>query len=170
MSLAAKLKAVRWLRVIGIWEMVGGVWGLLVLLQSVPMLREKGDSPIIIGLFFGFSAASFAAGMNLIRGEPFGRKLSLIVQGMQILNLRSLAIGWQAILGPFALLWWDGASGVGLQLGATAQLFFASPDRVTLIALTLIACVFFLLLVDAPRGVTTASEPGAADRSLGASP
>jgi len=148
MSFSDKLRAVNWIRLIALWEMIGGVWGMVLLLQLVPAMREVNVSSATVGAFFAFTASSFAGGLMLLKGERFGRRLSLMVQGAQILSLRTPVFGWQVILGPFALLGWNGGDQFGLQVGATVKLIFDFSDNVTLIALNLIASAFFLCLID----------------------
>lgn len=161
MLVVSKLKVVKWSRVIALWQIVGGGFAFLSLLQSVPAFRAA-DTPVVLEmLLFAFCATTAAAGLGLYKHKPWGRRLSLLVQGMQIVGIRIPLLGWYAVLGPFLTLWWNGSDAWGINAGAKVELWLAFTDQPALISLNLVAAAFFLLLVDEPHATSGDAASGA---------
>ena len=133
---------------IALWEILGGLIGMLVVLRLFGSVEDTTVSK----LFFAFAlcgcVVSVVAGAALLCGLPLGRYLSLIIQGLQFTQF---SFGWclyYFVIGPM------------LQLGFTNQVrfwaIFAVAPRVAFqwngssqpfAAFNLFACgAFFYLL------------------------
>jgi len=85
---------------IGLWEILGGLIGALVMLR---LFGSVEDSPLA-KLFYGFALSgcvlSVVAGGALLHGLSLGRYLSLLVQGLQFTQF---SFGWclyEFVIGP----------------------------------------------------------------------
>ena len=85
---------------IGLWQILGGLIGTLVVLH---LFGSVDDSPLSM-LFFGFALCgcvlSVVAGVALLAGLALGRYLSLIVQALQFTQF---SLGWclyDFVIGP----------------------------------------------------------------------
>src|SRR5258708_42503 len=82
----------KWDKLVAWSELLGGIFGLLILLPVAAIQRGNVLTPIYyIGAGFGFLLAMIA-GWRLLRGKPFGRELSVVVQILQVVQI--IANGW----------------------------------------------------------------------------
>jgi hypothetical protein len=133
---------------IGLWEILGGLIGTLVVLHLFGSIDDSPLSKLFFGFALGGSVLSAVAGGALLGGLALGRYLSLIVQGLQFTQF---SFGWclyDFVIGPM------------LQVGFTNQgrlwAIFAVAPRVAFqwngssqpfAAFNLFACGAFFYLV-----------------------
>lgn len=149
---------INWPRYIGIWEVIGGAWGLVVFGQAEARTENAASALIVFALGIG-AATSLVAGIALLRGRAVGRTLSLVVQATQLVGASFGVVSYQLILGPYVRLWWDFSDRVGVAVGATAagaiSLFGNTPPS---LAVNLLSVVLFLTLVGSPPAPITSQD------------
>jgi hypothetical protein len=85
---------------IGGWEVLGGLLGTAAILNLFGEISNTAAAKTLFALILGMCAFSIVAGAMLLLGVSAGRPLSLIVQGVQILQF---SFGWcrfELLIGP----------------------------------------------------------------------
>lgn len=72
-----------WVRIIAVLEIVGGVFGLVLVVWQLAVAPFNVISLLLAPVAAGIYVLSFVAGVGLWRGSTFGRKASIIVQTIQ---------------------------------------------------------------------------------------
>ena len=94
---------------IGLWEILGGLLGMLLALRMFGSVDDSLLPKLLWGFVLGGCVLSVLAGLALIRGLPLGRYLSFAIQALQ---LTQFSFGWCV---------YDFVIGSQLQFGFTNQ-------------------------------------------------
>lgn len=89
-----------WITTIGWWEVIGGVTGCVRTLLLWDTVDDTTLSVMLYVLVLCGCALSVLAGVALLRVWPSGRRLSLLIQGLQFLQF---SFGWLSfvfVIGP----------------------------------------------------------------------
>lgn len=163
-------------RVVGVWQMLGGAiaamsWLLAVMRLSIGSWR--GGLIIVGGI--ALAVLSFIAGYGLLRRNSTAILLSLCIQALQVVGLGKGNFIYQLAMGPYVdvtIFWWHRLSlllGFQTRLSLRALPVTYAPD---VVAINLFACACLLIVLrygaresDAsavPTGGTPSTPPAAA--------
>lgn len=121
-------------RIIAIWEMVGGLLGIIFTVQYMFILSVKPAQLLFSALFIGLYVLSGVAGFYLWKNQRRGISLSMLMQVLQ-LPLFSIPVLITYIftlpLGLVPLIY-GGSTGSGTEIGVHLQLFVLPEWALTL--------------------------------------
>ena len=148
----------RWLRVIAVWQMIGGAIAAVTFLDAVRTVPEHQTVAVALVLLGAAAAVGAAlAGFGLFRGRPGALVPSLVAQGLQLVGFNLGTTVFQLTLGPYlyaTILWGERAS---LQVGFMPKLlvrFGLEASGTGAVAINLLACwCFWRLLWAEPQDV-----------------
>lgn len=137
-----------WLRqVIAASEIVGGLFALAAIISAIRADDHHIGTALLLAVL---SALSITAGIQLWRDRQLGYRLSLLLQGAQMLQLRSAALVYRVVLGFQLTVWVREGVGVSMIQGVGASVAIATGAESWLIGANLCAVGAFLLL-ESPR-------------------
>jgi hypothetical protein len=159
----------RWIRTVGVWQIIGGAAAAISWLDLYRRLPEHQFTSDLILLFAIFIAlASILLGAGLVKNRTEAVGPSLIVQAMQLVGFSTGDIVYQLTLGPYfdvTILWWRTLNViVGFQPRLTVR-WNIQPAAQAGVAIDLLACFcFWTLLWYEPMPATgTASSEAVGD-------
>jgi len=106
-----------WHRIVGGWQILGGVAGAITILERMPRAGLSVDTKAVIYLTVPpFCALSALAGWSLIRGQALGRarSVSVVIGILQLVGFRLEEVAYRLALGPYVFLNIIPNHGIGL--------------------------------------------------------
>ena len=168
------MSATRWIRIIAVWQMVGGALAAVTFLdavRAVPAHQPISLALVLLGSVVAGGAA--LAGWGLYRGRPEALVPSLVAQGLQVLGFNLGTGVYQLTLGPYlyaTIVWGQRASSdVGFMPRLLVQ-FGRGPTGAGAAAINLLACWCFWRLLWAEPEHVRAAAPAPVAPSAGGSP
>jgi hypothetical protein len=107
-----------WPRTLAWWQIIGCAMGLLAFVGQVS--GPSIGSVVIFGAVFGgISVMAMRAGVDILRGTPNARRLSIATQALQLVWFSFGNFVYQLALAPYVVLWYGFERSVKLNLGWT---------------------------------------------------
>lgn len=161
----------RWLRRIGVWQMMGGALSVVGFLDGLTRLPSVGGrSGVIVGVGVGLGTLAIIAGRALYQMRAVAIRPSLLIQAVQLVGFATSTSLVQLTLGPYVYLTLRSDNGVSLQAGFMPQLQFhmdTTYDIAPGIAINCLALYCFIRLLYTElrpgRPETEAQEAAAAN-------
>lgn len=154
-----------WIKGISIVEIIGGVVGILFMVYVAVSSDFALNVMVIIPIGLAIFVLSLIAGVSLWRNTEFGRKVSIVVQFLQLVKVMSPAFTFMFSFGfdlfPHLTLV-DGFSTIGIQFRflADGQFFLMSEGRPIFIGVSIPAIIALIKLQNYRiEDSTSASEP-----------
>jgi hypothetical protein len=143
-----------WLRIISILEIVGGIFGIIILIWWFLVSPFNIYSLLIAPIPIAICIFSILAGYWLWIGNRFGRTASIIVQAIQLPKIFSSFVIFMFSFGfdvwvQFLILN-NGLSNFGVEFRFLAfnQLFFNVENAPTGVGISITALIFLMMLIN----------------------
>ncbi len=136
----------RAMRIIGVWQMAGGIFAAVSFLDAVRLLpRHQPTLVVLVIVAIGLSLGTAAAGYGLFRRKPGALAPSLVAQGLQLVGFGIGTWSYQLTLGPYVYLTMIWGQRFGLETGFMPRftLYWATPGVPAGAAVNLLACWCF---------------------------
>ena len=165
------MKQRNWLKLIGAWQIIGGIYSAITFLDTVPALGITADRRVVLATFLlAICALSILAGRALLAGSQAGLRASLLVQGIQLAGASTGATAFQLTLGPYVYLAMIWGERLGLDFGfAPRFLWFtnATDAPPAGVVINLLALFFgWKLLRHEPAVAASPPDSGAPESSM----
>ena len=149
--LAELLHPARWIRAVGVWQIIGGAAAAATWLDVYGRLPDhEFMSDLILLLAIFIALVSILLGIGLVKRRAEAVIPSLFVQALQLVGFSTGDLVYQLTLGPFfdvTILWWHRLSVIA---GFQPQLmlrFNVQPVSEAGVAIDLFACFCFWMLL-----------------------
>jgi len=126
----AKWLSRRWITVVGWSELIGGSGAGMWFVFENRSTPSQGLPGLALLGALAFCATSCLAGVQLLRGRPSGRALSIAVQAAQVLRVVVAGVAWRATAGLAMTVWYSKPGGWDALIGATAAFRAAHASAV----------------------------------------
>ena len=149
--LAELFHPAKWIRTVGVWQIVGGAAAGVTWLDLYRRLQEHEFLSDLILLFAIFIAlASILLGVGLVKRRTEAVVPSLFVQALQLVGFSTGDLVYQFTLGPYfdvMILWWHRFEVIaGIQPRLTVRFNVGSAGEAG-VAIDLLACFCFWILL-----------------------
>lgn len=149
--LAELLHPAKWIRAVGVWQIIGGVAASITWLDLYRRLPDhEFGSDLILLLAIFVALASILLGIALIKRRAEAVVPSLFVHSLQLIGFSTGDVIYQLTLGPYfdvTILWWHRLSVIaGIQPRLTLG-FNVQPAGEAGVAIDLLACFCFWTLL-----------------------
>jgi hypothetical protein len=149
--LAELLQPARWIRAVGVWQILGGIAGAMTWFGVYRRISEHyflSDLILLLAIFIAL--ASILLGVGLVKRRAGAVVPSLFVQALQLVGFSTGDLVYQFTLGPYfdvMILWWHRLSiiaGFAPRLTLRVNVQAAGEAGV---AIDLFACFCFWMLL-----------------------
>ena len=153
-----------WVRIIAVLEIVGGVFGLGLVVWQLLAAPSNVFLLLLAPIATGIYILSLVAGVGLWRGSTFGRKASIVVQSVQAPKVISPLVTFAFSFGlDFWIhqLWYEGMTNLGFnfRLLAFYQLSINVPAPIGLgVSITALVSLVLLRRYD-PNSISAMDMP-----------
>jgi len=149
--LAELLQPARWIRAVGVWQIIGGAAAAMTWLDLYRRLDDHQFlSDLILLLAIFVALASILRGIGLVKRRTEAVVPSLFVQALQLVGFSTGDLVYQLTLGPYfdvTILWWHRLSVIaGFAPRLTVRFNVGSVGEAG-VAIDLFACFCFWMLL-----------------------
>lgn len=149
--LARLLQPAKWIRAVGVWQIVGGAVAAITwldLYRQLPQHALLTDVILLLAIFIAL--ASILLGVALVKRRAGAVVPSLLIQGLQLVGFSTGSLIYQLRLGPYfdvtILSWHRFAVIAGFRPQLTLRFNVQSAGEAG-IAIDLVACFCFWMLL-----------------------
>ena len=141
-----------WMKIIAVLEIIGGIFGMLLVVWILAMTPFNPLSLLILPIVVAIYVLSLIAGIALWRGRKYGRTASIVVQCIQIPKIISPAV---VFMFSFGLDLWvhflraDQFFNMGFEFRVLAfnQFFVNAVGAPFGLGVSIVGCIFLALLL-----------------------
>ena len=136
-----------WMRIIGIWQMIGGALSAIAFLDAVPRLVTDADTRTsVLVAVIPLCGLSILAGYALFEGRRAGRRPSMVIQSIQLLGIGVGPRAIRLVLGPYILIGLIPQQWIGFSIGWQPQLhlYFHDVSPGYYLNVLALACLWYL--------------------------
>ena len=162
--LAELLHPARWIRAVGVWQILGGIAATMTWVDVYRRISEHYFlSDLILQLAIFIALASIGLGVGLVKRRAEVVVPSLFVQALQLVGFSTGDVVYQFTLGPYLdvmVLWWHRLSVIAGFAPRLTVRFNVQPASEAGVAIDLFACFCFWMLLWYEHPPPTAGASG----------
>ncbi|HKN69263.1 MAG TPA: hypothetical protein VJW73_23450 [Gemmatimonadaceae bacterium] len=169
--LAVLMHPARWIRTVGVWQILGGVAAAITwldLYRRIPAHAVTSDVILLLAVLIAL--ISILLGAGLVKRRPEAVMPSLFLQALQLVGFSTGNFLYQFTLGPYfdvTIVWWHSFAVVAGFQSRLSLRWNLPPSAEAGVAIDLLACFcFWTLLWYEPVPATSVATAGSSNSEL----